>query len=83
MDSQRHSTPNESLLHDDQLDDDMALDRPRVSYICGGKRFAWVTEEGCGKTNALDKETIIRCISCGHRIFYKQRERKLLQYEAR
>ena len=38
---------------------------------------------GCGKDNKLDKDSVIRCIYCGHRIFYKKRERKLLQYEAR
>lgn len=38
---------------------------------------------GCGKDNKLDKDSVIRCIHCGHRIFYKKRERKLLQYEAR
>jgi len=44
-----------------------------VHYICGE----------CGKDNTLDKETVIRCEFCAHRIFYKKRERKLLQYEAR
>jgi len=38
---------------------------------------------GCGKDNKLDKDSPIRCSHCGHRIFYKKRERKLLQYEAR
>ena len=37
----------------------------------------------CGKENTLDQKSVIRCIVCGHRIFYKKRERKLLQYEAR
>ena len=47
--------------------------RPKVHYVCGS----------CGKDNTLDKEAVIRCYNCGHRIFYKKRERKLLQYEAR
>lgn len=42
-------------------------------YICGG----------CGKDAKLDKDAGIRCQHCGHRIFYKKRERKLLQYTAR
>jgi DNA-directed RNA polymerase I, II, and III subunit RPABC4 len=46
---------------------------PKVHYVCGS----------CGKDNTLDDQTVIRCHSCGHRIFYKKRERKLLQYEAR
>jgi DNA-directed RNA polymerase I, II, and III subunit RPABC4 len=47
--------------------------RPKVHYVCGS----------CGKDNTLDENAVIRCYNCGHRIFYKKRERKLLQYEAR
>ena len=47
--------------------------RPKVHYICGS----------CGKDNTFDENSVIRCYSCQHRIFYKKRERKLLQYEAR
>jgi len=47
--------------------------RAKVHYVCGS----------CGKDNALDENSVIRCFNCGHRIFYKKRERKLLQYEAR
>lgn len=47
--------------------------RPMVHYVCGS----------CGKDNKLDENSVIRCHNCGHRIFYKKRERKLLQYEAR
>jgi DNA-directed RNA polymerase I, II, and III subunit RPABC4 len=49
------------------------LGRPKVTYVCGS----------CGKENAFDDKDVIRCFQCGHRIFYKKRERKLLQYEAR
>ena len=45
----------------------------KVHYICGS----------CGKDNAFDGEQCVKCHTCGHRIFYKKRERKLLQYEAR
>ena len=38
---------------------------------------------GCGKENALDRDSVIRCINCGHRIFYKKREKKTIQYLAR
>lgn len=47
--------------------------RTKVHYVCGS----------CGKDNGLDENSAIRCYNCGHRIFYKKRERKLLQYEAR
>ncbi|TNV81032.1 hypothetical protein FGO68_gene14496 [Halteria grandinella] len=46
---------------------------PKVSYICGG----------CGREQKLDKDAVIRCMHCSHRIFYKRREKKLLQYLAR
>ena len=39
-----------------------------VLYVCGK----------CGKDNKLDGEAVIKCISCGGRIFYKKRERKLI-----
>eukprot|EP00354_Favella_ehrenbergii_P011577 CAMPEP_0170467474 /NCGR_PEP_ID=MMETSP0123-20130129/11040_1 /TAXON_ID=182087 /ORGANISM="Favella ehrenbergii, Strain Fehren 1" /LENGTH=60 /DNA_ID=CAMNT_0010733851 /DNA_START=52 /DNA_END=234 /DNA_ORIENTATION=+ len=47
-------------------------ERPKVHYVCGD----------CGKDNQPDKD-MIRCIYCGYRIFYKKRDRALLQYEAR
>jgi DNA-directed RNA polymerases I, II, and III subunit RPABC4 len=56
-----------------QQDPNDEYGRPKVHYVCGS----------CGKDNTLDKEAVIRCYNCGHRIFYKKRERKLLQYEAR
>ena len=46
---------------------------PKTTYICGN----------CGKDAHFDKDTGIRCKNCGHRIFYKKRERKPLQYDAR
>lgn len=58
------------LQHFDEEDPNQ---QPRTTYICGG----------CGKDVKLDKDAGIRCIYCGHRIFYKKRERKLLQYSAR
>jgi DNA-directed RNA polymerase I, II, and III subunit RPABC4 len=49
------------------------MGRPKVHYICGS----------CGKDNTFDENSVIRCCFCQYRIFYKKRERKLLQYEAR
>jgi len=50
-----------------------ASEGPKTSYICGN----------CGKDAQFDKDSGIRCTHCGHRIFYKKRERKPLQYDAR
>ena len=62
-------------------------DGPRVQYVCGGKYLSshWQDDGGldCGKESALDNNAHVRCFHCNHRIFYKKRERKLLQYEAR
>ncbi|TNV79777.1 hypothetical protein FGO68_gene16487 [Halteria grandinella] len=44
-----------------------------AEYICGS----------CGKNAKIDKDAGIRCQHCGYRIFYKKRERKMLQYNAR
>lgn len=46
---------------------------PQTTYICGS----------CGKDVKVDKDSGIKCMFCGHRIFYKKRDRKLLQYDAR
>jgi DNA-directed RNA polymerase subunit RPC12/RpoP len=49
-------------------------ERPAVLYVCGK----------CGKDHKLDHDTnVIKCPFCAGRIFYKKRERKLIQYESR
>jgi len=64
------STPTAGYA--DQIDTTM-LEPAQVVYTCGG----------CGKDVKIDKETGIRCSHCSHRIFYKKRERKCIQYQAR
>ena len=66
------------------IDGQEDFDRPKVYYICGGKPFVYVIviRLECGKEQPLESQ-VIRCCFCEHRIFYKKRERKLLQYEAR
>jgi DNA-directed RNA polymerase I, II, and III subunit RPABC4 len=64
--------------YDDNVEDEFARNAqadqaPKTTYICGN----------CGKDAKFDKDTGIRCVHCGHRIFYKKRERKPLQYDAR
>jgi DNA-directed RNA polymerase subunit RPC12/RpoP len=57
-------------------------EKPKVAYICGGNinLIIWI---GCGKENKFDRDSVIRCMHCSHRIFYKKREKKILQYLAR
>lgn len=46
---------------------------PGQQYICGF----------CSALNYLKAGDVIRCRKCGHRIFYKARTRRVVQYEAR
>ncbi|KAF2472256.1 uncharacterized protein BDR25DRAFT_284851 [Lindgomyces ingoldianus] len=51
-----------------------ADDRARsVEYLCGD----------CDSTVALKRGEPIRCRSCGHRVLYKQRTNRMVQFEAR
>ena len=62
-------------------------EKVRVHYVCAGKLNNQINSNSflldCGKDNTLDKDAVVICMFCRHRIFYKKRERKLLQYEAR
>ena len=58
-------------------------EKPKVSYNCGGMLLDDLYFVGCGKENKLDRDSVIRCMFCSHRIFYKKREKKILQYLAR
>lgn len=80
-----NSMMDDSNLHEINDEDMESREKPKVTYICGGKNSirSKTFSIGCGKDNRLDKDSVIRCIHCGHRIFYKKRERKLIQYEAR
>lgn len=44
-----------------------------VVYICGD----------CGSENTLKPSDIIQCRTCGYRILYKKRTKRVVQYEAR
>eukprot|EP01041_Mallomonas_annulata_P001052 gene1052-2060_t len=44
-----------------------------VTYLCGA----------CGQQNAIKPQDPIRCRSCGYRILYKTRTKRLIQFEAR
>lgn len=85
MDPRRLETDDAHMQQENEEDAENR-EKPKVTYICGGKQLfpsVLILCLGCGKDNKLDKDSVIRCIHCGHRIFYKKRERKLLQYEAR
>ncbi|KAJ9607770.1 DNA-directed RNA polymerase core subunit rpc10 [Cladophialophora chaetospira] len=46
---------------------------PLVSYVCGD----------CASKVQLTKGDVIRCSMCGHRVLYKERTKRMVQFEAR
>lgn len=56
---------NDNIANEDHELKDTVV---RTTYVCGG----------CGKDVRLDRDGNIKCNDCGHRIFYKKRDRKLL-----
>ncbi|OQD72515.1 hypothetical protein PENDEC_c021G05623 [Penicillium decumbens] len=51
----------------------MAIDSPSVVYLCGE----------CSARVALKRGDQIRCKDCGHRVLYKERTKRMVQFEAR
>ncbi|KAH8548360.1 DNA directed RNA polymerase [Umbelopsis sp. PMI_123] len=45
----------------------------QMAYICAA----------CGSENTIKPREPIRCQDCGHRIMYKKRTRRMVQFEAR
>ncbi|KAI9199753.1 DNA directed RNA polymerase [Polychytrium aggregatum] len=53
-----------------------AVQRPQrieIAYTCGE----------CGADNEIKPREPIRCKECGHRIMYKKRTKRMVQFEAR
>ncbi|KIM27589.1 hypothetical protein M408DRAFT_330022 [Serendipita vermifera MAFF 305830] len=50
-----------------------AKQRQDVQYLCAD----------CGVENEIKSREPIRCKACGHRIMYKKRTSKMVQFEAR
>jgi DNA-directed RNA polymerase I, II, and III subunit RPABC4 len=46
---------------------------PTVQYVCGE----------CAAKVSLAKGDAIRCSMCGHRVLYKERTKRMVQFEAR
>ncbi|KAJ5168253.1 uncharacterized protein N7482_003847 [Penicillium canariense] len=51
----------------------MAVDSPSVVYLCGE----------CSARVPLKRGDQIRCKDCGHRVLYKERTKRMVQFEAR
>ncbi|KAF7716917.1 Uncharacterized protein PECH_000691 [Penicillium ucsense] len=51
----------------------MAVDSPAINYICGH----------CSSRVPLRRSEHIRCKECGHRVLYKERTKRMVQFEAR
>ncbi|KKK20618.1 hypothetical protein P175DRAFT_0504298 [Aspergillus ochraceoroseus IBT 24754] len=50
-----------------------SLDGPIVAYLCGE----------CNSRVSLKRGDQIRCKECGHRVLYKERTKRMVQFEAR
>ncbi|OOF95773.1 hypothetical protein ASPCADRAFT_5101 [Aspergillus carbonarius ITEM 5010] len=50
-----------------------SLDGPVVAYLCGE----------CNSRVSLKRGDQIRCKECGHRVLYKERTKRMVQFEAR
>ncbi|KIW37991.1 uncharacterized protein PV06_09967 [Exophiala oligosperma] len=50
-----------------------AVGGPAVQYVCGE----------CAAKVSLTKGDAIRCNMCGHRVLYKERTKRMVQFEAR
>ncbi|KAK9371168.1 DNA directed RNA polymerase [Lipomyces kononenkoae] len=44
-----------------------------ITYLCAS----------CAAPNTLNRSDPVRCKECGHRVLYKQRTRRMVQFEAR
>ncbi|CAI7638344.1 unnamed protein product [Penicillium bialowiezense] len=51
----------------------MAVDTPSVVYMCGE----------CSARVPLKRGDQIRCKDCGHRVLYKERTKRMVQFQAR
>ncbi|KAA1466134.1 DNA-directed RNA polymerase I [Dentipellis sp. KUC8613] len=51
----------------------MQAPRQDMEYLCAD----------CGAKNEIKAREPIRCRECGHRIMYKKRTRRMVQFEAR
>ncbi|CAG8950434.1 hypothetical protein HYALB_00002891 [Hymenoscyphus albidus] len=52
---------------------DVAGDGPAINYLCGD----------CNSKVPLKRGDPIRCKECGHRVLYKERTKRMVQFEAR
>ncbi|RKF59044.1 DNA-directed RNA polymerases I, II, and III subunit RPABC4 [Golovinomyces cichoracearum] len=50
-----------------------SIETPAIDYLCGD----------CNSKVPLKRGDPIRCKECGHRVLYKERTRRMVQFEAR
>ncbi|KAG4306305.1 hypothetical protein PORY_000293 [Pneumocystis oryctolagi] len=63
-----------SILADQSIEAAQFTARPvQMSYLCAD----------CGAINQIQTREVIRCRECGHRVMYKQRTKRMIQFEAR
>ncbi|KAG2172159.1 hypothetical protein INT44_005530 [Umbelopsis vinacea] len=56
----------------------------QMAYICAAHLITYPRLIiACGSENTIKPREPIRCQDCGHRIMYKKRTRRMVQFEAR
>jgi len=55
------------------MDGASSTEGPTVTYLCGD----------CNSRVSLKRGDQIRCKECGHRVLYKERTKRMVQFEAR
>lgn len=75
MSSQReaYQLPSQSTGFNSGLAAGDASGGPTVQYVCGE----------CAAKVSLGRGDVIRCSMCGHRVLYKERTKRMVQFEAR
>ncbi|KUJ07949.1 DNA directed RNA polymerase [Mollisia scopiformis] len=57
----------------DSFQTNLSGDGPAINYLCGD----------CNAKVPLKRGDPIRCKECGHRVLYKERTKRMVQFEAR
>ncbi|PVG04157.1 hypothetical protein CPB86DRAFT_771589 [Serendipita vermifera] len=73
MDTQMNTDDNTQDRNASNYGTYQAKPRNDVQYLCAD----------CGSENDIRPREPIRCKACGHRIMYKKRTSKMVQFEAR
>ncbi|KAJ7638656.1 DNA directed RNA polymerase [Roridomyces roridus] len=67
----------------DQQNTNSNNNQPRAGFAPPVREIMEYSCADCGATNEIKSREPIRCRECGHRIMYKKRTKRMVQFEAR